>query len=180
MFWNVRWIPHILVQFFFLSVFHIHSGNKNMGLQSVVCDSEVQNTLENYFLCVCLAAIWRQTCHAPKVTASHTCPGQVETSVIFILSSQCVCPHVCKGGFWLPGAPQTFQDVMWFTVYMPCTFSKIWRRSELDTYVIQRVWGKGLQAYILKKNRIWVFLDNDRSYGTINSFYRWRNWGSEC
>lgn len=51
-----------------------------MGLQSVIRSPEVLNTTEKYFLCVCLAAMWRQTCCAPKVTDSHTCPGQVETS----------------------------------------------------------------------------------------------------
>lgn len=58
----------------------MHSGNKNTGLQSVTCNSGVQNTLENYFLCVCLPAIWRQTCRAPKVTDSRTCTGQVGAS----------------------------------------------------------------------------------------------------
>ena len=107
----------------------MHSGNKNTGLQSVICNSGVQNTLVNYFLCVCLPAVWRQTCRAAKVTDSRTCPGQSGPSSGSAQDAQAVCPHACSGSL-----------ESW----------ELRGRSESDTQGIHRVWGKGLQAYISK------------------------------
>lgn len=83
--------------FVFLGAVHIRSSNKNMGLQSVICNSEVQSTLKNYFSCVCLVAHLEANLPRSVAVRQAHLPGADGKAPSCVSSAW--LPHACGDGF---------------------------------------------------------------------------------
>lgn len=68
-----------------------------MGLQSVICNSEVQSTLKNYFSCVCLVAHLEANLPRSVAVRQAHLPGADGKAPSCVSSAW--LPHACGDGF---------------------------------------------------------------------------------